>query len=277
MSGSLIVAATPIGNAGDASPRLVRALADARVVAAEDTRRVRRLADALGIELHARVVSLFEGNEARRTDELLHLLSAGEDVLLVSDAGTPTISDPGHRLVARCAERGIRVTAIPGASAVAVAVAVSGLAAGAFCFEGFLPRKPGERRRRLTTLAADTRPTVFFESPRRAGAMLADLAAVWGDRAAVVCRELTKTYEEVRRGTLTELAQWAAGGLLGEVTIVVAGAPPQTEPDPDAWREQVATLVAEGLSRRDAVDRVAQLTGAPRRAVYQASVTHSGP
>lgn len=272
MSGSLIVAATPIGNPQDASPRLVRALREARLIAAEDTRRIRRLADALEIALRARIVSLFEGNEARRTEELLHELAAGHDVLLVSDAGTPTVSDPGHRLVRRCAEEGLRVTAIPGASAAVTAIAVSGIAAGPFCFEGFLSRRPGERRRRLELLAADPRPTVFFESPRRLAATLAQLAETWGERPAVVCRELTKTHEEIRRGTLPELAAWAEAGVLGEVTFVVAGAPEPDRPDPEELRAAVAELVATGMSNRDAVAAVAGRTGVPRRDVYQAAV-----
>ena len=274
MYGTLTVAATPIGNAHDASDRLHAALSRAHLIAAEDTRRVRRLADSLEITLRARVVSLFEGNEARRTDELLEQLVSGYDVLLVSDAGMPTISDPGTRLVQRCAERGIRVTAIPGPSAVATAVAVSGLSAGAFCFEGFLSRKQGERQRRIGELAADKRPTVFFESPRRLAITLADLLAGWGDRPAVVCRELTKIHEEVVRGTLSSLVEWADHDVLGEVTLVVAGAgeaPPAAATDLAA---AVQSLVTTGMSRRDAVAQVAAQTGTPRRVVYQASLSH---
>lgn len=272
MYGTLTVAATPIGNAHDASDRLRSALGRALLIAAEDTRRVRRLADSLEIPLKGRIVSLFEGNEAQRTDHLLEQLVSGHDVLLVSDAGMPTISDPGTRLVARCAERGIRVTAIPGPSAVATAVAVSGLSAGPFCFEGFLPRKSGERQRRLAELASDRRPTVFFESPRRTQTMLADLLAAWGDRPAVVCRELTKIHEEVARGTLSELVAWAEHEVLGEVTVVVAGAgsaPVAPEADLAA---AVAELMADGMSRRDAVAQVAALTNTPKRVVYQASL-----
>lgn len=277
MFGTLTVAATPIGNAHDASDRLRTVMSRAQWIAAEDTRRVRRLADALEISLHARIVSLFDGNEARRTDELIDRLVSGHDVLLVSDAGMPTISDPGARLVRRCAERGIRVTAVPGPSAVETAMAVSGLGSGPFCFEGFLPRKSGERHRRLAELAGDRRPTVFFESPRRLATSLADLLEVWGDREAVVCRELTKIHEEVRRGSLSELVEWAQSDVLGEVTVVVAGAPAAPDAQPEQLARAVADLTAQGISRKDAVARVAAETGAGRRAVYQASLASSIP
>lgn len=271
--GTLTLAATPIGNPHDASDRLRAALRRASLIAAEDTRRVRRLAESLEVPLKATVVSLFEGNEASRSDRLLESLVSGQDVLLVSDAGTPTISDPGRRLVQRCGDRGIRVTALPGPSAVATAVAVSGLVAGPFAFEGFLPRKPGERRRRLAELANDPRPTVFFESPRRLATTLADLMAEWGDRPAVVCRELTKVHEEVIRGSVTQLGQWAQGDVLGEVTLVVAGAPADDVADESELAARVAALVAAGMSRRDAVVQVVAETGAPRRVVYQASLS----
>lgn len=273
MYGTLTLAATPIGNAHDASDRLRVALRRARLIAAEDTRRVRRLADSLDVPLSATVVSLFEGNEAGRSDRLVEALVGGQDVLLVSDAGTPTISDPGRRLVQRCAERGIRVTALPGPSAVATAVAVSGLVAGPFAFEGFPPRKAGERRRRFAELAPDSRPTVFFESPRRLAATLDDLLAEWGDRPAAVCRELTKVHEEVIRGSITELRQWADGEVLGEVTLVVAGAPRAPSADPTDLARRVAALIDQGLSRRDAVARVVAETGVSRRVVYQASLS----
>lgn len=272
MYGTLTLAATPIGNAHDATDRLRLALTRANLIAAEDTRRVRRLADSLEVRLHAKVVSIFEGNEARRTDELVDQLVSGHDVLLVSDAGMPTISDPGARLVRRCAERGIRVTALPGASSVELAMAVSGLSGGPYCFEGFLPRKAGERGRRLAELATDRRPTVFFESPRRLHDTLQDLREVWGDRPAVVCRELTKVYEEIVRGSLAELVEWSAGEVLGEITLVVAGASDAPAASEQDLAEAVAALVEQGLSRRDAVDQVAAQTGTARRTVYQASL-----
>src|SRR5689334_21476055 len=215
-AGVLVLAGTPIGRVDDASPRLVAALGRADVVAAEDTRRLRRLATDLDVTVTGRVVSYFEGNEAARTSDLVEALLAGEEVLLVTDAGMPSVSDPGYRLVTAAVEAGVRVTAVPGPSAVLTALAVSGLAVDRFCFEGFLPRKPGERRRRLTALADEPRTTVFFESPHRTAATLAALAEDFGPtRRAAVCRELTKTHEEVVRGPLAELAAWAEDGVRG--------------------------------------------------------------
>jgi 16S rRNA (cytidine1402-2'-O)-methyltransferase len=232
--GVLTLAGVPIGQAEDAPARLAEALASADVIAAEDTRRVRRLATALDVRLTARVVSYYDVVEARRAAELVDELRAGRNVLLVSDAGMPAISDPGYRLVAAAAAAGITVTAVPGPSAVVTALAVSGLPTDRFCFEGFPPRKPGERERRFAELAADTRTQVYFESPRRLAVTLGELRRSHGDdRAAVVCRELTKVHEEIKRGTLAELAEWAdpanpahpqgSGGVRGEITLVVAG------------------------------------------------------
>ncbi len=228
-AGVLTLAGVPIGQADDAPARLAEALASADVIAAEDTRRVRQLAAALGTRLAGRVVSYYDVIEVRRAAELVTELEAGRDVLVVTDAGMPAISDPGYRLVAAAAAAGIRVTALPGPSAVTTALAVSGLPTDRFCFEGFPPRKPGERARRFAELAADPRTHVLFESPRRIAATLAELRESHGaDRAAVVCRELTKTHEEIVRGPLAELADWAAaqepsGGVRGEITLVVAG------------------------------------------------------
>ena len=241
--GVLTLAAVPIGRADDASARLVAELARASLIAAEDTRRVRWLAASLNIELTARIVSYYDAVEARRTAELLGELQAGRDVLLVTDAGTPGISDPGYRLVSAAAAAGLRVTALPGPSAVTTALAVSGLPTDRFSFEGFPPRGQGERARRFAELAGDRRTQVFFEAGRRLAATLAELAASHGeDRPAVVCRELTKIHEEIKRGTLAELADWAAlvsgadpretaktkkkgsGAVRGEITLVVAGA-----------------------------------------------------
>jgi 16S rRNA (cytidine1402-2'-O)-methyltransferase len=227
--GVLTLAGAPIGQAEDAPARLAEALASADIVAAEDTRRVRQLAAALGVRLTGRVVSYYDVIEVRRAAELVTELAAGRDVLVVTDAGMPAISDPGYRLVAAAAAAGIRVTAVPGPSAVTTALAVSGLPTDRFCFEGFPPRKPGERARRFAELAADPRTHVLFESPRRVAATLEELRSSHGDdRAAVVCRELTKTHEEIVRGSLAELAAWAAGqeasgGVRGEITLVVAG------------------------------------------------------
>jgi 16S rRNA (cytidine1402-2'-O)-methyltransferase len=229
-SGVLTLAAAPIGLAVDAPPRLAAELAKADVIAAEDTRRLRRLAATLDVTVTGRIVSYYDVIEVRRAAELVRELKAGRDVLVVTDAGMPAISDPGYRLVAAAAAEGITVTAIPGPSAVTTALAVSGLPSDRFSFEGFPPRKEGERNRRFTENGPDTRTQVYFESPRRLAVTLAELARSHGDdRAAVVCRELTKTYEEIRRGTLGELAAWAAdleassGGVRGEITLVVAG------------------------------------------------------
>ena len=270
----LVLAATPIGRVEDASPRLATELAIADIIAAEDTRRLRRLLRDLGVEPAGRVVSYFDGNEEERVPSLLAALRDGSRVLVVTDAGMPSVSDPGYRLVAAAVDAGVPVTAVPGPSAVLAALAVSGLPVDRFCFEGFLPRKAGERRRRLAELSREPRTLVFFEAPHRTGATLADLATAFGpERRSALCRELTKTYEEVRRGGLAELAELAAEGVRGEVTLVVAGADPSgTAADdvPDAvLRSQVEQAVAEGLSRKDAITAVAQRAGVPRRHVYQ--------
>jgi 16S rRNA (cytidine1402-2'-O)-methyltransferase len=269
----LVLAGTPIGRVTDASPRLAEELEAADVVAAEDTRRLRRLASELGVTVRGRVVSYFDGNEAARTPALLEALLAGERVLLVTDAGMPSVSDPGYRLVAAAVENDVEVTAVPGPSAVLTALAVSGLPVDRFCFEGFLPRKAGERARRLEALATEQRTMVFFEAPHRTEAALRAMAEAWGeDRAAAVCRELTKTHEEVRRGPLADLASWAADGVRGEVTIVVAGAEPAAavHGDAESLRAAVAEREAEGMSRKEAIVDVAKLAGLPKREVYQA-------
>ena len=270
--GVLVLAATPIGQPGDAPPRLAAELSGADVVAAEDTRRLRRLTTDLGIELGGRVVSYFEGNEQARTPTLLEALLAGERVVLVTDAGMPSVSDPGYRLVAAAVEAGVRVTSVPGPSAVLTALAVSGLPVDRFCFEGFLPRKAGERARRLDSLAAEERTMVFFEAPHRTEAALAAMATSWGaDRVAAVCRELTKTHEEVRRGPLGQLVDWAAEGVRGEVTIVVTGAAPSAalSTEPPALVAAVAEREDQGMSRKEAIAEVARLAGVPKREVYQ--------
>jgi 16S rRNA (cytidine1402-2'-O)-methyltransferase len=270
----LVLAGAPIGRPGDASARLREELAGAEVIAAEDTRRLHRLCRDLDVVLRGRVLSYFEGNEARRTPELLDALRAGQRVLLVTDAGMPTVSDPGYRLVAAAAAEDLPVTCVPGPSAVTTALAVSGLPTDRFCFEGFLPRKAGERRARLGALAAERRTAVFFEAPHRLADALADMAAALGpDRRAVVCRELTKTHEEVRRGTLAELATWAAPGVLGEITVVVQGAPePTVELTVDELVRQVAVREDAGLTRKEAIAAVAQENGVMRRDVYDAVV-----
>jgi 16S rRNA (cytidine1402-2'-O)-methyltransferase len=275
----LVIAATPIGNPDDASPRLRRALEEADVIAAEDTRRLHRLASTLGVTISGRVVAVYDAVERGRAAALLDEVAEGGTVLLVTDAGMPVVSDPGYVLVTEAVARGLPLAVLPGPSAVTAAVAVSGVAAERFCFEGFLPRRGADRRARLAALAQDPRALVAFESPRRLPAALADLVAAFGgERHAAVCRELTKTYEEVRRGSLTELAAWAAANeVLGEVTLVIAGAERvAAEVVPDLLRDEVAAQVARGSSQRDAVDAVAALHGLSRRQVYEVVLGQSG-
>ncbi|MGW8647113.1 MULTISPECIES: 16S rRNA (cytidine(1402)-2'-O)-methyltransferase [unclassified Micromonospora] len=275
--GRLVLLGAPLGNPADASARFREVLAVADVVAAEDTRRLTRLARDLDVTVPGRIVSYFEGNEERRTPELAEVLVAGYTVALVTDGGMPSVSDPGYRLVRAALDAGVPVTAAPGPSAVTTALALSGLPCDRFCFEGFLPRTPGARRSRLRALAAEDRTLVFFEAPHRIAGALADLAEAFGaDRPAALCRELTKTYEEVVRRPLGELAEWAADGdPRGEITLVVAGAPamPAVRPDDDTLRAAVAEREAAGLSRRDAITEVATAYGLRRREVY--AVVHS--
>jgi len=274
--GQLLIAATPLGNPSDASARLVELLQTADVVAAEDTRRLRRLARDLGVVHAGRVVSYYDATEAARVPELIAALEAGETVLLVSDAGTPGVSDPGYRLVRAAVDAGIPVRPVPGPSAATAALAVSGLAVDRWCFEGFLPRRPGERRRRIAELAGEPRTLVVFEAPHRVARTLTDLAAGFGDaRPAAVCRELTKTHEEIRRGPLGELAAWAgAAAPRGEITLVIAGAPEaaDTATDPETLAGDVAGIEASGVTRREAITEVAAGRRLPRRVVYAAVV-----
>ncbi|OBI90309.1 16S rRNA (cytidine(1402)-2'-O)-methyltransferase [Mycobacterium sp. 1245805.9] len=255
-SGRLLLGATPLGQPSDASPRLIDALARADVVAAEDTRRVRILAKALETDITGRVVSLYDRVEAARVPALVDAMQAGATVLMVSDAGMPLISDPGYRLVAACVEAGLPVQCLPGPSAVTTALAVSGLPSERFCFEGFAPRKKSARRTWLASLADERRTCVFFESPRRLAACLRDAAdELGGARRAVVCRELTKVHEEVVRGSLEELATWANDGVLGEITVVLAGATPRA--DLPSLVAEVEELVAGGVRVKDACSEVA--------------------
>lgn len=274
--GKLVLAATPLGDSRDASPRLVEALATADVVAAEDTRRLRSLATALGVTVTGRVVSHYDVVEAARLPALLDAVRQGRTVLVVTDAGMPAVSDPGFRLVSAAMAEGLPVTCLPGPSAVTTALALSGQRCDRFCFEGFAPRKPGARRRWLAGLVSEPRTCVFFESPHRVAATLADAAEVLGaQRAAAVCRELTKPYEEVRRGGLGELACWAAGGVRGEVTVVLAGAAPSGPPDVADLVPEVQARVETGQRRKDAVAEVAEHHGVGKRALYQAAVDRS--
>jgi 16S rRNA (cytidine1402-2'-O)-methyltransferase len=272
--GRLVLGGAPLGQPGDVGPRLRTAMATADVLAVEDTRRLHRLAADLEVQLSGRVVTFHESVERSRLPGLLAALAEGRTVLLLTDAGMPSVSDPGYTLVRAAIEAGVEVTSVPGPSAVTTALAVSGLPVDRFCFEGFLPRKAGERRSRLAGLADERRTMVFFESPHRLADALTDAAAVMGEgRPAAVCRELTKTHEEVRRGSLGELASWAADGVRGEITLVVGGAavvPVALSPS------ELAALVADeeaaGATRKDAIRAVVVRTGLPRRTVYDAVV-----
>jgi 16S rRNA (cytidine1402-2'-O)-methyltransferase len=271
-NGRVVLVGAPLGNIGDASARLREILATADVIAAEDTRRLARLARDLDITVRGRIVSYFEGNEERRTPDLVEALRGGAVVAVVTDGGMPSVSDPGYRLVRAALDAGFPVTAAPGPSAVTTALAVSGLPSDRFAFEGFLPRTGSGRRSRLRELLAEPRTLVFFEAPHRIADALADLSATFGaDRSAAVCRELTKTYEEIRRGGLAELADWAAENKpRGEITVVVAGAParPEDRPADEELRAAVAEREAAGDSRRDAIQAVADAYGLRKREVY---------
>jgi len=271
-AGFLVLAATPIGDPRDAAPRLSQEIASADVVAAEDTRRFSRLCRQLEVRPAGSVVSYHEHNEATRTGDLLARLVGGERVLVVTDAGMPSVSDPGYRLVVAAVAAGVTVTCVPGPSAVLMALAVSGLPVDRFCFEGFPSRKAGERLRGFQALAAERRTLIFFEAPHRLDATLAAMAEAFGqDRPAAVCRELTKTYEEVRRGPLAELAQWAAEGVRGEITVVVGGAPAEVS-DPEAAVASIQARVAAGERLRDVCAEVAAATGLSRNDLYNAAL-----
>ena len=271
-TGTLVLAATPIGDPRDAAPRLGQELATADIVAAEDTRRLKRRLTALEVAPTGRVLSYHEHNEAARTPELVERLLAGERVVVVTDAGMPSVSDPGYRLVAAAVEAGIRVTCVPGPSAVLMALAVSGLPVDRFAFDGFLPRKAGERSRVLAEAAQERRTLVYFEAPHRLAETLDAMAEAFGPtRRAAVCRELTKTYEEVRRGTLAELAAWAAEGVRGEITVVVAGAERVVTSVEDAL-DGIRERVAAGERLKDVAADVASRTGLSKKALYDAAV-----
>jgi 16S rRNA (cytidine1402-2'-O)-methyltransferase len=277
VAGSLVVVATPIGNLGDLSARATQVLRDVDLILAEDTRHTGRLLAHLGSEVPQR--SLHEHNEEQRTAEVLARLQAGERVALVSDAGTPAVSDPGYRLVAACVAAGLRVEPIPGPSAVLAALVASGLPTDRFAFDGFLPRKGGARRQRLAELAREPRTVVLFAAPHRVAQDLGDLAAALGaDRPAALGRELTKLHEEVRHGTLASLAAGAEDGVRGEVTLVIGGRPRQasTPPQDDELARRVGDLVAAGGNKKDAIAEVARAAGVPKRTVYQAVLDRSG-
>ncbi len=277
MSGLLVLVGAPLGNPADASERLKTTLANVDVVAAEDTRRLARLARDLGVSVSGRIVSYFEGNEAARTPELLDALRGGASVAVITDGGMPSVSDPGFRLVRAAVDAGIPVTAAPGPSAVTTALALSGLPSDRFAFEGFPPRAPAQRRALLRELATERRTLIFFEAPHRVAGTLADLVAAFGaDRPAALCRELTKTFEEVRRGALGTLReQVAADPPRGEITLVVGGAPAVVaeRPTDERLRAEVAAAQDGGSSRRDAIALVAGAYGLPRREVYNLVVS----
>jgi 16S rRNA (cytidine1402-2'-O)-methyltransferase len=271
----LVLAATPIGDSRHASPALLETLASADLIAAEDTRRLRQLARRLDLELTAPLVSYFEGNEAERTPELVQALQAGSTVALVTDAGMPSVSDPGYRLVRAAVEAGVKVTAVPGPSAALTALAVSGLPVDRFCFEGFLPRRPGPRRARLAELADERRSMIFFEAPHRLRDFLVSARDCFGpERPGAICRELTKTYEEVVRGSLAELADWAEGQVRGEITVVIAGLDPAlggpAAADPTAALASVQRLLDEGAKPTAAVAEAARRHSVDRHELYQA-------
>jgi len=267
----VILAATPLGNVGDASARLIHALQHADIIAAEDTRRVRNLAQALGIEISGRVVSNFDHNEQDRAHQLIDAAAAGT-VLVVTDAGMPIISDPGLSLVAAAAERDIPVTCFPGPSAVPTALALSGLGVGHFLFDAFPPRKPGPRKAWLESLRNEKRAIVFFESPHRVAETLAEAADILGaERPAAVCRELTKTYEEVRRGSLSELAEWAADGARGEITVVIEGGTAAAATAQELVPKALE-LAAAGMRLKDACKQAAKGTEVSNRELYDAAL-----
>jgi len=268
--GVLVLAATPIGDPRDAAPRLAHEIATVDVVAAEDTRRFSRLCRALEVRPSGSVVSYYEHNEATRTQDLLARLVGGARVLVVTDAGMPSVSDPGYRLVVAAVEAGVKVTCVPGPSAVLMALAVSGLPVDRFCFEGFPSRKAGERLRGFSSLAQEGRTMIFFEAPHRLGSTLAAMAVAFGPvRPAAVCRELTKTYEEVRRGSLADLAAWASAGVKGEITVVVGGAPAVVT-DPQAEVVGIQARVAAGERLKEVCAQVAAATGLSRKDLYNA-------
>lgn len=271
MTGQLILAATPIGNVADASARLRDALETAQIIAAEDSRRAKRLIQDLGLTTTAQIWSFYDAVEDAKSPELIDRVLAGDKVVVISDAGMPTVSDPGYRIVQEAISRGVNVAVIPGPSAVLTALAVSGLAVDRFSFEGFLPRKSGERKRFLEELSDDVRTMVFFEAPHRLVESLQDFSEVFGaDRQAVICRELTKTYEEIIRGNFAQLLSWADREILGEITLVVAGSTPVAVTSPDQWVSLVATRVELGVSQRDAIAEVAKELRVPKRDVYDA-------
>lgn len=266
----IILAATPLGNVADASPRLAQALAEADFVASEDTRRTRALAQLLGVEIRGQVLSNFDHNEQGRAVQLIEYARTGT-VVVVTDAGMPIVSDPGFPLVEAAHEAGVPLTCFPGPSAVPVALALSGLHVGKFAFDGFAPRKAGQRRQWLETLRNETRAVCFFESPHRIAETLADAAEVLGgNRRAAVARELTKTYEEVRRGTLEELAAWVREGIRGEISVVIEGVTKKEVADVRELIDEVEALVSDGMRLKEACAKMAEYYGVSKKVLYDA-------
>ena len=271
MSGRLFLAATPIGNVGDASIRLRELLAQADIIAAEDSRRAHRLLADMGVTYIGQIWSFYDAVEQAKSPEIIDRVESGATVVMISDAGMPSVSDPGYRLVREAIERGVNVSVLPGPSAVLAALAISGLPVDRFTFEGFLPRKAGERLSALAKLEIEQRTMVFFEAPHRLAETIQAMLEVFGpERQIVVCRELTKTYEEIIRGDLADLALWVEREILGEITIVLHGASEQAPTVASDWIQQVATRVALGVSQRDAIAEVARELHIPKRDVYDA-------
>ena len=273
----LILAAIPLGNPADDSQNLREAIISAKFIAAEDSRKFSRLCSDLGITYSAKIISFFEGNEIERLDELVAILESGSDLLVVTDAGMPGISDPGYRLARAAVEKNIQIKVLPGPSAVTTALLLSGLPSDRFCFEGFTPRTSGARKSWFENLVNETRTIIMFEAPHRLLESLADAVSIFGpNRLGAICREMTKTYEEVIRGDLETLHNWAAANeILGEITLVIAGF------DPDTRQFTEADLIAEvlkqeaaGISRKEAITEVARITGRAKREVFDAMVTH---
>ena len=275
MSGTLFLAATPIGNPADASARLVEILQTADIVAAEDSRRAVRLLRDLGITAPGKIVSFYDAVEEAKSADLVAAVEAGQTVVVISDAGMPTVSDPGYRIVQQAIKAGVSVRVLPGPSAVLSALAISGLATDRFTFEGFLNRKSGTRVRQLNELQFEPRTMVFFEAPHRLAETITEMAHIFGaERQAVICRELTKTHEEIIRGSLSELEIWCSGEILGEITVVVAGASPIDNSDPEQWIALTQKRIDLGISVRDAVADVAAELNVPKREVYDAVINH---
>ena len=274
MFGTLFLAATPIGNPADASSRLIQILQTADIVAAEDSRRTVRLLRDLGVSAPGQIISFYEAVEEKKTPELIAQLQAGKTIVVLSDAGMPTVSDPGYRLVRSAIEANIQIRVLPGPSAVLSALAISGLPTDRFTFEGFLPRKSGARDKALQDLRLEQRTMIFFEAPHRLQESINQMGPVFGwDRRAVICRELTKTHEEIIRGTLEDLKQWCEQEILGEITIVIEGAPEVVHTDPHEWVELVNQRMQSGMTSRDAIADVAIELGVPKRNVYDAVLT----